>query len=341
MGTPRILRSVLGEVMEMRTLGGSGIKVSAIGLGLMSMSGIYGNANDEESIRVIHYALDKGINFLDSADMYGWGHNEELLGKALRGRREDVIVATKFGQVKTPDGKQDVDGRPQYVMRACEASLKRLGIETIDLYYQHRVDAKVPIEEPVGAMKRLVETGKGRAIGLSEARPGTIRRAHKIHPITAVQNEYSLLYRQEGEETLATTRELGITLVAYAPLGRSMLTGSVKGKADPPDGDRRLAHPRFQGEHLERNVKIVKRLEEIAVAKKCTPAQLVLAWLLAQGKDIVPIPGTKRKQRVDENLDALEVRLSAQDVKRISEIAPVGAGAGLRYPGEAMKRVYL
>jgi aryl-alcohol dehydrogenase-like predicted oxidoreductase len=327
--------------MEMRTLGSSGINVSAIGLGLMSMSGIYGNANDDESIRVIHYALEKGINFLDSADMYGWGHNEELLGKALRGRREGVIVATKFGQVKTPDGKQDVDGRPQYVMRACEASLKRLGIETIDLYYQHRVDAKVPIEETVGAMKRLVETGKVRAIGLSEARPETIRRAHKIHPITAVQNEYSLLYRQEGEETLATTRELGITLVAYAPLGRSMLTGSVKGKADLPDGDRRLAHPRFQGEYLDNNVRVVKRLEEIAVEKKCTPAQLVLAWLLAQGKDVVPIPGTKRRQRVDENLAALDVNLSAQDVKRISDIAPPGAGAGPRYPTDALKRVYL
>jgi len=327
--------------MEMRTLGASGIKVSAIGLGLMSMSGIYGNANDEESIRVIHYALDKGINMLDSADMYGWGHNEELLGKALRGRRQGVIVATKFGQVKLADGKQGVDGRPEYVMRACEASLKRLGIEVIDLFYQHRVDPNVPIEDTVGAMKRLIQAGKVRAIGLSEARPETIRRAHKIHPIAAVQNEYSLLYRVEGEETLAATRELGISLVAYAPLGRSMLTGSVKGKADLPEGDRRLAHPRFQAEHLDKNVKIVKRLEEISVEKKCTPAQLVLAWLLAQGKDIVPIPGTKRRQRVDENLAALEVKLSAQDVKRISDIAPPGAGAGPRYPVDALKRVYL
>src|SRR2546421_7831152 len=249
--------------METRTLGASGIKVSAIGLGLMSMSGIYGNANDEESIRVIHYALDKGINFLDSADMYGWGHNEELLGRALKGKREGVIVATKFGQVKLADGKQDVDGSPAYVQKACEASLERLGIEVIDLYYQHRVDPKVPIEETVGAMKRLVESGKVRAIGLSEARPDTIRRAHEVHPIATVQNEYSLLYRAEGEETLRATRELGISLVAYAPLGRSMLTGSVKGKADLPDGDRRLAHPRFQGENLDRNVKIVKRLEEI------------------------------------------------------------------------------
>ena len=327
--------------MEMRTLGKSGIKVSATGLGLMSMSGIYGNANDEESIRVIHYALDKGINLLDSADMYGWGHNEELLGRALKGRRDGVIVATKFGQVKLADGKQDVDGSPEYVLRACDASLKRLGIEVIDLYYQHRVDAKVPIEETVGAMKRLVEAGKVRAIGLSEARPETVRRASKIHPIAAVQNEYSLLYRAEGEETLKVTRELGITLVAYAPLGRSMLTGSVKGKADLPEGDRRLAHPRFQAEYLDKNVKIVKRLEEMAAEKKCTPAQLVLAWLLAQGKDIVPIPGTKRRQRVDENLDALDVKLSPADVKRISDIAPVGAGAGPRYPVDAMKRVYL
>jgi aryl-alcohol dehydrogenase-like predicted oxidoreductase len=327
--------------MEMRTLGSSGIKVSAIGLGLMSMSGVYGNANDEESIRVVHYALDKGIDFLDSSDMYGWGHNEELLGRALKGRRQGVVVATKFGQTKLPDGKQGVDGSPEYVLRACDASLKRLGIEVIDLYYQHRVDPNVPIEDTVGAMKRLVEAGKVRALGLSEAKPETIRRAHKIHPIAAVQNEYSLLYRVEGEETLAATRELGISLIAYAPLGRSMLTGSVKGKADLPDGDRRLAHPRFQGEALDKNVKIVKRLEEISVEKKCTPAQLVLAWLLAQGKDIVPIPGTKRKQRVDENLAALDVRLSAADVKRISEIAPPGAGAGLRYPGEAMKRVYL
>ena len=327
--------------MEMRTLGKSGIKVSAVGLGLMSMSGIYGNANDEESIRVIHYALDKGINLLDSADMYGWGHNEELLGRALKGHREGVVVATKFGQVKLADGRQDVDGSAAYVLKACEASLKRLGIDVIDVYYQHRVDPKVPIEETVGAMKRLVEAGKVRALGLSEARPETIRRAHKIHPIAAVQNEYSLLYRAEGEETITTTRELGISFVPYAPLGRSMLTGSVKGKADLPDGDRRLAHPRFQGEALDKNVKIVKRLEEMAAEKKCTPAQLVLAWLLAQGKDIVPIPGTKRRQRVDENLDALEVKLSAQDLKRISDIAPVGAGAGLRYPADAMKRVYL
>jgi aryl-alcohol dehydrogenase-like predicted oxidoreductase len=327
--------------MEQRQLGKSGIKVSALGLGLMSMSGVYGNANDDESIGVIHYALDKGINFLDSADMYGWGHNETLLGKALKGRRDKAIVATKFGQVKLADGKQSVDGRPEYVMQACEASLKRLGIDVIDLFYQHRVDANTPIEETVGAMKRLVEQGKVRALGLSEARPETIRRAHKVHPIAAVQNEYSLLYRKEGEETLKATRELGIALVPYAPLGRSMLTGSVHGKADLPEGDRRLAHPRFQGEALETNVSLVKRLEAIAAEKRCTPAQLVLAWLLAQGKDMVPIPGTKRKARIDENLHALSMKLTPQELKRISEAAPPGAGAGTRYPAETMKRVYL
>jgi len=327
--------------MEQRELGRSGIKVSALGLGLMSMSGVYGNANDEESIGVIHYAIERGITLLDSADMYGWGHNETILGRALKGRRDKVVVATKFGQVKLPDGKQAVDGRPEYVIQACDASLKRLGIEVIDLYYQHRVDVNTPIEDTVGAMKRLVEQGKVRAIGLSEARPETIRRAHKVHPITAVQNEYSLLYRTEGEETLKATRELGITLVPYSPLGRSMLTGTVHGKSDLPEGDRRLQHPRFQGEALDKNVALVKRIEAIAAEKSCTPAQLVLAWMLAQGKDIVPIPGTKRRQRIDENLKALEVKLSAGDLKRISEAAPPGAGAGTRYPAETMKRVYL
>ena len=328
-------------MIEQRTLGKPPLQVSALGLGLMSMSGVYGNANDDESIRLIHYAIDQGINFLDSADMYGWGHNETLLGKALKGKRDKVIVATKFGQVKLPDGKQSVDGRPEYVIQACEASLKRLGIEVIDLYYQHRVDTNTPIEDTVGAMKRLVEQGKVRALGLSEARPETIRRAHKVHPIAAVQNEYSLLYRKEGEETLKATRELGISLVAYAPLGRSMLTGTVHGKADLPEGDRRLQHPRFQGEALEKNVSIVKQLESIAAQKKCTPAQLVLAWLLHQGKDIVPIPGTKRRERFDENLAALKIRLSPEEIKKISAAAPVGAGAGTRYPAETMKRVYI
>jgi aryl-alcohol dehydrogenase-like predicted oxidoreductase len=327
--------------MEKRALGRSTLQVSPIGLGLMSMSGIYGNASDDESISVIHHALDCGVDHLDSSDMYGWGHNEQLLGRALKGRRDKVIVATKFGQTKDASGKQGVDGRPEYVMQACEASLKRLGLEVIDLYYQHRVDTDTPIEETVGAMKRLVEQGKVRALGLSEARPETIRRAHKVHPIAAVQNEYSLLYRNDGEETIATTRKLGIAFVAYAPLGRSMLTGTVHGKADVPEGDRRLQHPRFQGENLDKNVELVLRLEQIAKEKKCTLPQLVLAWLLAQGSDIVAIPGTKRKQRVDENLAALKVKLSAQELKRISDAAPPGAAAGTRYPAEGMKRVYL
>jgi len=249
-------------------------------------------------------------------------------------------VATKFGQTKGADGKQGVDGSPAYVQRACESSLKRLGIETIDLYYQHRVDPNTPIEDTVAAMGRLIKQGKVRALGLSEAAPATIRRAHKVHPIAAVQNEYSLLYRQEGEETLAVCRELGISLVAYAPLGRSMLTGTVHGKADLPEGDRRLAHPRFQGDALDRNVSLVAKLEALAREKKCTTPQLVLAWLLAQGKDIVPIPGTKRKERFDENLAALQIKLSPEELKRISGAAPAGAGAGTRYPADAMKRVY-
>jgi len=328
--------------MEKRKLGRSPIDVSAVGLGLMSMSGIYGNANDEESIGVIHHALERGVNHLDSSDMYGWGHNETLLGRALKGGwRQKALVVTKFGQVKGADGKQGVDGRPEYVEQACNASLKRLGVDVIDLYYQHRVDPNVPIEETVGAMKKLVEQGKVRALGLSEARPETIRRAHKVHPIAAVQNEFSLLYRKEGEETLRATRELGITLVAYAPLGRSMLTGSVHGKQDLPEGDRRLAHPRFQGENLDKNVALAARLEAIAKEKKCTPAQLALAWVLAQGKDVVAIAGTKRKQRFEENLGALSVKLSESDLKRISDAAPVGAGAGARYPVDNMKRVYL
>ena len=328
--------------MEKRKLGRSPIEVSVVGLGLMSMSGIYGNANDEESIGVIHHALERGVNHLDSSDMYGWGHNETLLGRALKGGwRDKALVVTKFGQVKGADGKQGVDGRPEYVMQACEASLKRLGIEVIDLYYQHRVDPNTPIEDTVGAMKRLVEQGKVRALGLSEANPETIRRAHKVHPIAAVQNEYSLLYRKEGEETLQACRALGISLVPYAPLGRSMLTGTVRGKADLPEGDRRLAHPRFQGDALDKNVALVKKLEAIAREKNCSVPQLALAWVLAQGKDIVPIPGTKRKQRIDENLKALDIKLSAEDVKRISDAAPVGAGAGTRYPADGMKRVYL
>ena len=309
--------------MEKRKLGRTPIEVSAVGLGLMSMSGIYGNANDDESIGVIHHALERGVNHLDSSDMYGWGHNETLLGRALKGGwREKALVVTKFGQVKGADGKQGVDGRPEYVMQACEASLKRLGVDVIDLYYQHRVDPNVPIEETVGAMKKLVEQGKVRALGLSEARPETIRRASKVHPIAAVQNEFSLMYRKEGEETLRATRELGITLVAYAPLGRSMLTGSVHGKQDLAEGDRRLAHPRFQGENLDKNVALAARLEAIAREKKCTPAQLALAWVLAQGNDVTAIPGTKQKKRMMENIGALGVKLSDAEMAEIASAVP-------------------
>ncbi len=328
--------------MRYRTLENSTLEVSAIGLGCMSMSGVYGPGDDAESIAVIHAALDLGLNFLDSSDMYGWGHNEELIGRALKGRRAGVLVATKFGQVRSADGKGNlVDGRPEYVRQACDASLKRLGMEVIDLYFQHRVDPKVPIEETVGAMARLVEHGKVRYLGLSEAAPATIRRAHAVHPLSAVQSEYSLLYRHPAEETLPTTRELGISYVAYSPLGRGFLTGTIHTPSDIPEGDRRLQHPRFQAKNLEHNARLVGRIEEIAKAKGVRPAQLVLAWLLARGEDIVPIPGSKRRAHLDENVGALDVRLDASDLQRIDEAMPVGAAAGSRYPDAQMKSVHL
>ncbi len=327
--------------MEHRIVGG-GLRVSAIGLGLMSMSGVYGPGDDAESLAVIHRALDLGVDFLDSADMYGWGHNETLLGRALKGRRHQAVVATKFGQVRHPaGGPNQVNGRPEHVRQACEASLRRLGVDVIDLYYQHRVDPAVPIEETVGAMKRLVEEGKVRHLGLCEAAPATIRRAHAVHPLAVVQMEYSLLYRTEAEATLPVCRELGIGLVAYSPLGRSFLTGQVQKPEDIPEGDRRREHPRFQAEHFARNAELVRRVEALAREKGCTPAQLALAWLLAQGPDIVPIPGTKRRHRLEENVGALAVRLSAEDVRRISEAVPPGAAAGARYPAAQMKAVYL
>jgi len=326
--------------MEQRTLGKSGIQVSAIGLGLMSMSGVYGKPDDTESIVVIHRALDLGITFLDSSDMYGWGQNEELLGRALRGKRDKAIVVTKFGQVKNPAGGGNlVNGRPEYVIEACDASLKRLGVDVIDLYFQHRVDPAVPIEETVGGMKRLVERGKVRALGLCEASPSTVRRAHAVHPLAALQSEYSLLYRAEAEAVLPTCRELGISFVAYSPLGRSMLTGSVKTVADIPDGDRRRDHPRFQDANLAQNRVLVEKIEAMAHEKGCTVGQLVLAWLLAQDRGLIPIPGTKRRDRLDENVAALQVTLSAEDVTRISEAVPAGAVAGLRYPAPQMKGV--
>ncbi len=328
--------------MRHRKLGNSTLTVSALGLGCMPMSGTYGKSDDAASVAVIHHALDSGINFLDSSDMYGWGHNEELLGRALKGRRSQAVLTTKFGQVKSPDGKGNlVNGRPEYVLWACDASLKRLGVEVIDLYYQHRVDPAVPIEETVGAMARLVEQGKVRHLGLSEAAPATLRRAHAVHPLSAVQSEYSLLYRNPAEETLPTCRELGISYVAYAPLGRGFLTGRVQSPADLPEDDRRRQHPRFQGPHFEHNRTLVRRIEEIARGKGVTPARLVLAWLLAQGEDIVPIPGTKRQAHLEENLGALDVQLGADDLRRIDEALPPGAAAGLRYPEAQMKAVYL
>ena len=328
--------------MEQRTLGKSGLKVSAVGLGLMSMSGVYGKPDDNESIAVIHRALDLGVNLLDSSDMYGWGQGEEILGRALKGKRDKAFVTTKFGQVKNPAGGGNlVNGRPEYVKQACDASLKRLGVDVIDLYYQHRVDPGVPIEETVGAMKTLIEQGKVRAIGLCEAAAPTVRRAHAVHPIAALQSEYSLLYRQDAEAVLPALRELGISFVTYSPLGRSMLTGTVKTPADIPDGDRRRDHPRFQDENLTRNHELVARLEGIAAEKGCTVGQLVLAWLLAQGPDILPIPGTKRRQRLEENVEAVKVKLSPADVKKISDAIPAGAAAGPRYPAAQMKGVNL
>jgi aryl-alcohol dehydrogenase-like predicted oxidoreductase len=325
-----------------RKLGRSDLSVSPIGLGCMSLSGAYGKSDDDQGVRVVHHAIDRGVNFLDSSDMYGWGHNETLLGKALTGgRRAKVVLATKFGQTQRPGGANGVDGRPEYVKAACEASLKRLGVEVIDLYFQHRVDPSVPIEETVGAMADLVKAGKVRALGLSEAHPETIRRAYKVHPLAAVQSEYSLLYRENAEETLATTRALGISYVAYSPLGRSLLTGAVRSAADIPEGDGRGRHPRFAADNLARNLDKVATIEAIAREKGVKPGQVALAWLLAQGLDIVPIPGTKREERIDENLAALDVHLSADEIARLSNALPPGSAAGTRYPEGGMKAVYL
>jgi aryl-alcohol dehydrogenase-like predicted oxidoreductase len=324
--------------MARRMLGD--IEVSAIGLGCMSLSGTYGPASEEAAIAVIHAALDHGITLLDTSDMYGWGHNEEVVGRAIRGRREKVVLATKFGNLGGRGGKI-ADGRPEYVASACDASLKRLGVDVIDVYYQHRIDPTVPVEDTVGAMARLIEQGKVRALGLSEARPETIRRAHRVHPLAAVQNEYSLLYRSEGEQTLPTTRELGITFVPYSPLGRGLLTAKVEDPATLSEGDTRRRHPRFAKENLAHNVALVQRIEALARAKGCTPGQLALAWLLAQGDDVVPIPGTKRVERLLENIGALSVHLSDADIAAISDAIPVGAAAGTRYPEGQMASLYL
>jgi aryl-alcohol dehydrogenase-like predicted oxidoreductase len=326
--------------MPKRSLGSSGIEVSAIGLGCMSLSGVYGESSDDGGIAIIREALDRGITFLDTSDAYGFGHNEELVGKAIKGRREQIVVATKFGNLGGRDGKF-ADGRPEHVLSACDASLKRLGVEVIDLYYQHRIDPSVPIEDTVGAMARLVEQGKVRALGLSEARPETIRRAHAVHPIAAVQNEFSLLYRTEADETLRTTRELKISFVAYSPLGRGLLTGVTEDQDQMAKTDARRRHPRFAGENLAHNLALVHRIDEASRRKGCTSGQLALAWLLAQGEDIVPIPGTKRKARLLENIGAISVDLTAADLTQISAAIPTGAAAGLRYPEAQMKSVYL
>ena len=326
---------------RLRRIGKNGPEVLAIGLGCMSLSGTYGPSDDKVAEALLQRAVDLGVNHFDSSDMYGWGHNEQLLGRALKGRRDKVVIATKFGQTQNPGGANGVDGRPEYVQQACEASLKRLGIDTIDLYYQHRVDPNVPVEETVGAMARLVEQGKVRHLGLCEARPERIRAAHKVHPIAAVQSEFSLLYREEATETRETTRELGISFVAYAPLGRSLLAGVIPDFANLAAGDTRARHPRFEGDNFGKNRALVERVEAIAADKRCTVAQLCLAWLLAQGPDVLPIPGTKRIERLQENLGALDVSLSPDEVKTIADVVPVGAAAGTRYPAGGMKGGYI
>ena len=327
--------------MQRRQLGRSGLEVSAIGLGCMGMSPMYGDPDEAESITALHRAIDIGIDFLDTSDMYGNGHNEELVGRAIADRRDRVILATKFGNIRNPDGTADVNGRPEYVAAACEASLRRLGVDYVDLYYQHRVDPNVPIEETVGAMALLVKQGKARYLGLSEAAPSTIRRAHAVHPIAALQTEYSLWTREAETQILPTCRELGIGYVAYAPLGRGFLGGKIRQAEALSDTDHRRRMPRYQADNIVRNLKLLDVLDQLALVKGCTPAQIAIAWVLAQGIDIVPIPGTKRVSYLEENAGAAEISLTTEELGRLSHAFPPGAAAGDRYPPAMLKRVGL